>query len=79
MAEPTLGEAYWSLANLKTYRFMPEDRAIEGPAFGQEIALLLQEGTHIGRDGGWTGHRGAQEHCQKDRDQGKARHRREAL
>ena len=25
--EPTLGEAYWSLANLKTFRFTPEDLA----------------------------------------------------
>jgi predicted Zn-dependent protease len=25
--EPTLGEAYWSLANLKTFRFTPEDVA----------------------------------------------------
>jgi predicted Zn-dependent protease len=25
--EPTLGEAYWSLANLKTFRFTPEDIA----------------------------------------------------
>ncbi len=23
--EPTLGEAYWSLANLKTFRFSPAD------------------------------------------------------
>jgi predicted Zn-dependent protease len=29
--EPTLGEAYWSLANLKTFRFSAEDiRAMEG-------------------------------------------------
>jgi tetratricopeptide (TPR) repeat protein len=29
--EPTLGEAYWSLANLKTFRFAAEDiRAMEG-------------------------------------------------
>jgi len=26
-AEPTLGEVYWSLANLKTYRFSDEDMA----------------------------------------------------
>lgn len=33
-AEPTLGEVYWSLANLKTYRFSDEDFAAMRAALG---------------------------------------------
>jgi predicted Zn-dependent protease len=42
--EPTLGEAYWSLANLKTFRFAPEDiatmqRRVADPAIGEADRL----------------------------------------
>jgi tetratricopeptide (TPR) repeat protein len=42
--EPTLGEAYWSLANLKTFRFTPEDiatmqRRVADPAIGDADRL----------------------------------------
>jgi predicted Zn-dependent protease len=42
--EPTLGEAYWSLANLKTFRFTPEDiatmqRRVADPAIGEADRL----------------------------------------